>query len=71
MAQARPGRIGDQRSGASTSIDDIKEFLESKAAAMEMSGFMQEAGGLRRWAAELARKSTEADFGPSANIMRS
>ena len=55
----------DYKEGKISKEFKFKEFMDVHATAMEMSGFMQEAGNLRRWTAELARKSTDAEFSRS------
>lgn len=62
MAEAKNSLTVDFHGGNPSTIEDFKGFLEVHATAMEMSGFMQEAGNLRRWTAELAQKSTDAEF---------
>ena len=65
MAEAKISRTIDSRSGDPSTIEDFKVFLGVHATAMEMSGFMQEAGNLRRWTAELVQKSTDAELSRS------
>jgi hypothetical protein len=62
MAEAKISPTVSSHKGNPSTIEDFKEFLDVHATAMEMSGFMQEAGNLRRWTAELARKSTDEEF---------
>jgi hypothetical protein len=62
MAEAKISRTVDSRNGDPSAIENFKEFLEVQATTMEMNGFTPEAGNLRRWVAELARKVTDAEF---------
>jgi hypothetical protein len=62
MAEAKISPTVSSHNENPSTIEDFKEFLELHATAMEMSGFMQEAGNLRRWTAELAQKSSDKAF---------
>lgn len=60
MQEPRTSRAIDAQVGTSFSnIDDFKEFLDLQATRMELNGYMAEASNLRKWAAELNRKSLE------------
>jgi len=67
MAEAKASLPIGSRGGVPSAIENFKEYLELQATTLEMGGFMQEAGNLRRWVAELARKSS-ADLASNSKI---